>query len=726
MSQITSTPSVITVRLGGRLLALAAGLAALACCIGGLQSQTIFVPNGSFESPPTDFASPFMDGWQKAPQPFWYTDPFFPWEQLMGQFLNTSNGSPSHIDNVEGSQATYLFALPGVALFQDYNTLSGTSLTPSRQFNAQFEAGKSYALTVGVLGGGGGMSNGATFEISLYYRNVASNIVTIAATTITNTPALFPTNTHFIDFQVRMPFVKASDAWAGKRIGIQLASTVGFDRLGGYWDVDNVRLTESVVPNHSFESPATDFASPLIDGWQKAPQPFWYSDPFFPWDQLMGQFLNTSNGSPSHIDNVEGQQAVYLFALPDVALFQDDNSIGWTNAGPAHKFNAKFEPGKSYALTVGVLGGGGGMSNGATFGISLYYRDASSNAVMVATTTITNTPALFPTNTHFTDFQARVSQVKSNDAWAGKSIGIRLASTVGFDRLGGYWDIDNVRLTESVLPNHSFESPDTDFASPLVDGWQKAPQPFWYTDPFFPWDQLVGQFLNTPKGSPNHIDNVDGEQAVYLFALPDVALFQDYISTGGTNTSPTHDFSLKYEAGNFYNLVAGVLGGGGGMSNGATFAISFYYRDAASNRVTIASTTITNSATLFPTNTHLTDFLAQVPAVKGGEAWAGRPVGIQLASTVGFDRLGGYWDVDNVRVQVVRDPLLKGATVKTNQQFQFTLQSAPGRYEILSSASVTLPVSGWTSLGVVTNFTGGVPVTDTNSGHRFYQVRTSP
>ena len=162
------------------------------------------------------------------------------------------------------------------------------------------------------------------------------------------------------------------------------------------------------------------------------------------------------------------------------------------------------------------------------------------------------------------------------------------------------------------------------------------------------------------------------------------------------------------------------------MSNGATFAISFYYRDAASNRVTIASTTITNSVTLFPTNTHLTDFLAQVPAVKGGEAWAGRHVGIQLASTVGFDRLGGYWDVDNVHVQVVRDPLLKGATVKTNQQFQFTLQSAPGRYEILSSASVTLPVSGWTSLGVVTNFTGGVPVTDTNSGHRFYQVRTSP
>jgi hypothetical protein len=366
------------------------------------------------------------------------------------------------------------------------------------------------------------------------------------------------------------------------------------------------------------------------------------------------------------------------------------------------------------------------MSNGATFEISFYYRDASSNIVTVAATTITNTRALFPTNTHFTDFQARVPQVKSGDAWAGKNIGIRLASTTSFALTGGYWDIDNVRLTESVLPNDSFESPRTDFASPAMDGWQKAPQPIWYSDTNFPWAQLTGQFLNPSNGAPDHIDNVDGRQAVFLFALPDVAIFQDYISVGGTNTTPTHDFNLRYEVGHSYSLTVGVLGGGGGMSNGATFATSFYYRDAASNKVTVASTSITNTKTLFPTNTHLTDFNVQLPAVKGSDAWADKQVGVQLASTTTFALTGGYWDVDNVRLQVVRDPVLKGVTLNTNQQFQFTLQSAPGRYEVLSTTSLALPISNWISLGTITNFTGSASVTDTNLGNRFYQARTSP
>lgn len=187
------------------------------------------------------------------------------------------------------------------------------------------------------------------------------------------------------------------------------------------------------VPNHSFESPVTSLASPSLEAWQKAPQPSWYDDQggFFPWDQLMGEFLNTPESRPDHIDNAEGQQAAYLFALPRVALWQD------YDATPAHDFNARFEVGRSYTLTVGLLGGGGGMSNGATFQISLYYRDAASNMVTVAATTITNSKSLFSTNTHLTDFQVLVPTVKPNDAWAGKNLGIQLSSTVGFDLAGG-------------------------------------------------------------------------------------------------------------------------------------------------------------------------------------------------------------------------------------------------------------------------------------------------
>ncbi len=227
------------------------------------------------------------------------------------------------------------------------------------------------------------------------------------------------------------------------------------------------------LPNNSSESPQTLLATPSIDEWQKAPEPVWYNGGGgFPWEQTMGQFLNTTNGSADHIDNMDGEQGAYLFALPDLSIFQDDNTIAGTNAA-SHNFQARFEAGKSYALTVGLLGGGGGMTNGATFEISLYYRDASSNAITVAATSITSSSDLFPTNTHLTDFQVILPTVKASDAWAGKNIGIRLASTVGFDLQGGYWDLDNVRLTESLVPNNSFESPQTLLATPSIDEWRK-------------------------------------------------------------------------------------------------------------------------------------------------------------------------------------------------------------------------------------------------------------
>ena len=99
--------------------------------VAALDAASILVPNASFESPSTDFAGPDIAAWQKAAQPFWYTDTNFAWAQLMGQFLNTSNGSPDHIHNVQGSQGAYLFTLPDVALFQDYNPISGTNAAPS-------------------------------------------------------------------------------------------------------------------------------------------------------------------------------------------------------------------------------------------------------------------------------------------------------------------------------------------------------------------------------------------------------------------------------------------------------------------------------------------------------------------------------------------------------------------------------------------------------------------
>src|SRR5436190_14332647 len=109
------------------------------------------------------------------------------------------------------------------------------------------------------------------------------------------------------------------------------------------------------IPNESFESPATDFVNTHIDSWQKSAKPDWYdeSGPFL-WDQLTGVFKNTAATSADHIDNCDGNQAAWMFAIPQVALFQDYDTMDWNDLLPTHDFNAVFEAGKSYHLTMGV------------------------------------------------------------------------------------------------------------------------------------------------------------------------------------------------------------------------------------------------------------------------------------------------------------------------------------------------------------------------------------
>jgi hypothetical protein len=454
---------------GRCFMAFALGLAALTGSTGALQAGLTYVPNRSFETPPvppeSPYATPDMDSWQKTAQPFWY-DPtnFFntPWEYNMGTFTNVPFPG-AFIDNCAGTQAAFVFGLPGAGIFQDFSSLSGTNVTPSHAFNAKFNDGRSYDLTVAVIGGSGNMPANSTLDISLYYRDASNNLVTVATTTITNTPAQFPTNTHFVDFNVHVPTVSATDAWAGRNIGVMIASSIPIDTnfFGGYWDVDNVRLVEGIaVPNFSFESPRvppeSPYAGPDMDSWQKTAQPFWY-DPtnFFntPWVYNMGTFTNVPFPG-AFIDNCEGTQAAFVFGLPGAGIFQDYNTIFGTNVAPDHAFHARYTAGKAYALTVGVIGGGGNMPTNSTLALSLYYRDNASNMVTVAAATITNSPGQFPTNTHFVDFTVQIPLVQATDAWAGQYIGVEIASSIPLDTnfFGGYWDVDNVRLAETVAP----------------------------------------------------------------------------------------------------------------------------------------------------------------------------------------------------------------------------------------------------------------------------------
>lgn len=489
------------------------------------------------------------------------------------------------------------------------------------------------------------------------------------------------------------------------------------------------------IPNSSFESPAvapvSPYAGPDMDSWQKTPQPVWF-DPnsYGSWSNLSGEFYNVPFPGV-FIDNADGNQASFLFALPGVGYFQDYTSLSGTNTLPSHAFNAVYNVGHTYTLTVGLIGGGGGMSNGVPLQLSLYYVDTKSNMVTVASTTVTNSTSLFPTNTHFVDFQVTVPTVQSTNEWAGKNIGVQILSTVGFDLVGGYWDVDNVRLVEGIaVPNGSFESPAvapvSPYAGPDMDSWQKTPQPVWF-DPnsYGAWSNLSGEFYNVPFPGV-FIDNADGYQASFLFALPGVGYFQDYDSIGGTNSIADHAFNVKYTVGKSYKLTAGLIGGGGGMSNGVPLQLSFYYRDALSNMVTVASTTVTNSATLFPTNTHFVDFSVTIPGVQSGDVWAGKNIGIALVSTVDFSLVGGYWDVDNVRLEEKTAPMLI-APQFTGGVPKFTVRSEPGlQFQLLTSTNPTTPLTNWTVLGSITNTSGATVFSDTPSTNlisRFYRAR---
>lgn len=281
-------------------------------------------------------------------------------------------------------------------------------------------------------------------------------MVTVAATTITNSEAIFPTNIYFVDFDVQVPEVNPTNLWAGKNIGIELLATPDLgdpQSWGGYWDADIVRLVEEIpVPNYSFESPDigtnSPYAAPELEAWEETPQPSWYDPANFdgaPWYYQVGtfynlpDFTNSMQTNTAFIYNCDGVQAVYFQVVPDVGILQT--------------LDAPYNAGKSYTLTVGLIGGGGGMVDGSTFQLSLYYLQDSTNMVTVAETTVTNSEALFPTDTEFVDFQVQVPPVKATDPWAGQDIGIELAATPDLENpelWGGYWDADNVRLVETT------------------------------------------------------------------------------------------------------------------------------------------------------------------------------------------------------------------------------------------------------------------------------------
>jgi hypothetical protein len=195
------------------------------------------VPNFSFESPSTlpVGVSTAIDSWQKISKPAYFDEAAFgfQWVQTAGIFYD-NNPYANH----DGIQCAYMLSFPQVTLYQD--TTSG--------FNANYALGQSYTFTLGVFGKSLNPNN--SLQLSLYYRDAGNNVVTIGTpTTITYNPATFPLTSplNLVDYSVSIPAVQAGDAWAGKNIGIMIQVSSS-DFTGGYWDMDNIRLTTVPEP----------------------------------------------------------------------------------------------------------------------------------------------------------------------------------------------------------------------------------------------------------------------------------------------------------------------------------------------------------------------------------------------------------------------------------------------------------------------------------------------
>jgi hypothetical protein len=466
--------------------------------------RSVALPNASFESPVTE-VGPAIDFWQKSPQPETFdTNIFGAWNNLAGVFFNPPAPDENHIDNTDGNQLAYVFSYPGIALFQDYSSVSQPGGIPSHAFNAKFQAGRSYRLLAALTSSKvQPLREGSTLQLSFYYRDAASNIVRIASTNVTYSTNVFTNITHLLDFSVAVPNVQPADAWAGKNIGVEILSTSSPEFISGVWDVDNVRLTEEIaVPNFSFESPATE-VGPAIDAWQKALQPPGFNTNVFgAWANLAGQFFNPPAPDENHIENAQGNQLGYLFAYPQTRLFQDDNAANGTNV-----LNATFEPGKSYRLMLALTSSKvQPLQQGSTLLLSLYYKDASGNNVTVASTNVTYDTNVFASITRLLDFNVDVPNVQSTDAWAGRNIGIAIESTVLPSLIGGVWDLDNVRLSESTP---------TALSNPTVKNGQVTF--VIQSEPGLKLEVLGSNEIAAPTGSWTSLGTINNFTGTYLF-----------------------------------------------------------------------------------------------------------------------------------------------------------------------------------------------------------------
>ena len=281
---------------------------------------------------------------------------------------------------------------------------------------------------------------------------------------------------------------------------------------------------------------------------------------------------------------------------------------------------------------------------------------------------------------------------------------------------------------EIKIPNGSFESPQVLFVDTTLDSWQKSPKPDWYIeDAGFFWSQLVGVFKNPAKVKSDHLDNCDGEQAVWLFAVPGVGIQQDAFTKDWDDPTPSGAFQHQILPNNFYSLTVGINGGGGGMKTGVALKLELYAINHSSTQTIIASTNLSHSLELFPNRTHLTEFTLRSAVFNENHPLTGQQLGIKITSLANQDNQGGYWVLDNLRLTHNSPPRITKIQA-LHQHLELTITSEPKSVlEIQgtdSFESFSMPEHAWRTLNAWTNETGMDRFVDERpqSTKRFYRI----
>jgi len=584
---------------------------------GVLAQVSIPINNASFEAPAVDpngfSAVPFVDGWTEI-------DVDTTGSTNTGVFANPGEGSPGRLINADGNQLAFLGSQTGNALEQELID------TPSGDASRYYRVGCEYTLTVAV--GISGMFGPSIvepvdkLELVLCYRD-GDQTIDIATEAIEATGL---SSAELKDFSLFLPRVQAGDAFAMKRIGVALRAA---GMAGGFWDIDNVRLIESPpvpiqIENASFEEPVVDpngfLAVPLVDAWTEI-------DLDAEMSSNTGVFLNLDEGSPGRLINTDGDQLAFLGSETGNALEQDLTDV--------------YKPGCAYRLTVAVgvsfLFPPSMVEPVDTLELALYYYNDANEPVDVASETVEATGL---SSIELKDFSLSLHPVDPNAAFATKRIGVALRSA-GLP--GGFWDIDNVRLVETVpksvpIENASFETPVIDPngfpAMPVIDKWIEI-------DVDTLSSANTGVFANTAEESWDHKTDAHGQQLAFLGSEQGNALEQDLDGT--------------YKVGCEYRLTVAV-----GVSSryapsteapADLLELALLYRNG--DEILDIVSQMIDAAGL--SDKYSTDVSVRLPAVQPEDPWAQMPITVALRS---LGMPGGFWVLDDVRLtESLFDPI---------------------------------------------------------------------